>query len=373
MQKINTPKSFWGNRDDTPRPTGMVYIMTNSAGGNEAVALRIASGTPLTPAGRYNTGGAGTGMRGVSSATPEDGVDPLASQGSLALSRDKRFLFAVNAGSGSVSSFRVSANGTLSLAGIAPAGVQPNCLDSYGSLLYVAHVGSAKNGFSSGLTGYRIGADGRLSAINGSRRNLSVPDAQPARVVFSPSGRQLVVSELTKNRLSVFGVGRDGLLTGPVVNRSGGQGPFGSYFIPSCLLVAEAISNALTSYRLSPGGMLNVISSVKSGQMATCWVVSSPDARYAYTSNAASGTITAYRVIEGGELRLLSSVQSIRGGMGATTDIGISADGRNLYALNGNRGSVSVFRIGADGRPMLLYVLARTGLPALGSQGIAVL
>src|SRR5690349_9559386 len=74
-----------------------VFVMTNDADGNDVIAYeRNANGTLHSPH-RYATGGRGSGGT----------VDPLGSQGSLTLSDDGSYLFAANAGSGSVSVFRV--------------------------------------------------------------------------------------------------------------------------------------------------------------------------------------------------------------------------------------------------------------------------
>ena len=73
---------------------GAVYTMTNAAAGNSVVAFRRGSDGTLEPAGAFSTGGQGTGAG-------------LGSQGALILSPDSQWLFAVNAGSNSLSSFAV--------------------------------------------------------------------------------------------------------------------------------------------------------------------------------------------------------------------------------------------------------------------------
>src|SRR6201998_1315571 len=76
---------------------GAVFVMTNAASNNQINAyVRLADGS-LESSGTFATGGNGSGGT----------VDPLHSQGSLTLSADHRLLFAVNAGSGTVSSFAV--------------------------------------------------------------------------------------------------------------------------------------------------------------------------------------------------------------------------------------------------------------------------
>src|SRR4051812_32912500 len=84
-----------GDQDNT---TGVIYTLTNVNGANRvAVWNRAADGT-LTPAGSFGTGGRGTGSG-------------LGSQGSLALSKNNRWLFAVNAASDSITTFAVFPGG----------------------------------------------------------------------------------------------------------------------------------------------------------------------------------------------------------------------------------------------------------------------
>ncbi len=371
MKKVSRPK-----KESRQTIEGMVYAMTNEAVNNQIVAFRRDKEGKLTHVRAYPTGGGGTGTTEVSSATPQDGVDPLASQGSLILSKDAGLLFAVNAGTGSISSFRVGTNGSLTLADVEPSrGLQPNSLAVFGNRLYVTNVGGKADNYASNISGFRVEQDGRLTPIAGARYSLSTPDAQPACVVVNPDGRLLVVSELTANRLSSFRIRSDGTLTGPIVNESAGDGPFGSAFLSDgTLLVSEAVSNSLSSYNTAVDGALSVIiGSVPNGHTATCWVVTSQDEHFAYTTNAGSGSISIYAVNDDGDIEFLENVAStLEGTSAAPIDCGVSMDGNNFYVLNGNKGWLSVFRIGAEGRLTRLQVLKDTGLPALGSQGIAI-
>lgn len=359
--------------------TKMVYVMSNEATGNQVVAFQRHEDGTLSFANRYATGGKGTGSTNVSTVTPQTGIDPLASQGSLAFSRSKRFLFAVNAGSGSVTSFKVKHDGTLSLVKTQDSGgAQPNCLDATDDLLYVAHVGSAGNNFDSLITGFRIEQDGRLSPINGSARKLSMPHAQPSRILFSPDGKLLVVSELSTNRLTTFMVNQDGTATIAVVANSAGPGPFGSVFLSDGrLLVAEApasSSGALSSYAVSSSGDVTPISaSVPNGQAATCWVMTAREGRYAYTSNTGSSTISLYKVADDGALSLVKDVASTVEGAGSgPIDSGVSEDSRFFYVLNGGKGSITAHAIDPDGALTRIDVATGQGLPSLGAQGLVV-
>src|ERR1700730_6248969 len=79
-----------------------VFVMTNNADANQVIAFQRDPNGTLENPHSYGTDGRGSGGT----------VDPLASQGSLTLSADHAWLFAVNAGSGSVVGFNFN-NGKL--------------------------------------------------------------------------------------------------------------------------------------------------------------------------------------------------------------------------------------------------------------------
>ncbi|MGG1679972.1 lactonase family protein [Neobacillus sp. NRS-1170] len=360
------------------RTASMVYMMTNNEVMNQIIAFYRDMNGMLTFVGFYPTYGRGTGTKEVSTATANDGVDPLTSQGALTLSRDGRFLLAVNAGSHSISSFIIADNGAPVLVDVKPSGgAQPNSVDVFGNLVYVANVGNPANNFTSNITGFRIDDNGRLTPFPGSTHSLSTFNAQPAQVLFTPDGGKILVTELTSNHLSIFHVNKNGMITGPFVNDSYGQGPLGAYFLSSgILLVTEAESNALSSYSMSDDGILHVISgSVPNGYKTACWVVPTRDERFAYITNTLSGTISTYRIELNGALSVVSHITSTPPGTapGLPMDVRVSKDGRHFYTLNGNQGSISVFNIQDDGSLVRVQVAAWTNIPYLGSQGLAVL
>src|SRR5216684_5321837 len=88
-----------------------VFAMTNSVVGNQIIAYSRAANGSLIEGNHFVTGGRGSGGT----------TDPLGSQGSLTLSQDHSLLFAVNAGSGDISVFKVHGS-RLSLLDQAPCG-----------------------------------------------------------------------------------------------------------------------------------------------------------------------------------------------------------------------------------------------------------
>jgi 6-phosphogluconolactonase (cycloisomerase 2 family) len=371
-----------GDGDDGGLADRVVYTMTNATAGNDVLAFRRNDDGTLTKLGTYATGGNGIGSAEISPATPQDGIDVLASQGSLRLTPDKRFLLAVNTGSNTVSSFRVDRDGVLARVDVEPSGgLQPNAIGARNDIVYVANVGAPVNGFTSNITGFTLGGDGTLTPIASSTRSLSTATAQPANLAFSPDGTLLAVSELTTNRITMFPVAANGTLNAAVVNASSGGGPFGAAFIGSGagrLIVAEAqmpgVPGSASSYSVAASGALTPVSaSLSSGQMATCWTILTPDQRRLYTSNTGSGNLSSYQIANDATLTLQQAVASpLEGAMSGPVDGGVSETGGELYVLDSGAGAITAHRIAADGSLTKIQTVSGQGIPALGAAGLVV-
>jgi 6-phosphogluconolactonase len=103
--------------------SGAVFVMNNSATRNQIISFTRAADGSLQKAGTFATGGRGSG--GV--------TDPLESQGSLTLSQDRSLLFAVNAGSGEISVFRVNGSDLALVDRKATSGSEPNAVAQHGT------------------------------------------------------------------------------------------------------------------------------------------------------------------------------------------------------------------------------------------------
>ena len=125
----------------------------------------------------YATGGNG----GVAEGAPSD---PLASQGSLVTADHGRILLAVNAGSDTVSLFRISGDHLKLRQVISSGGSFPASIAVHGKLVYVMNAGDA-----GALQGYRLAGD-KLHPIQGSSRSLGLANATPPNfLTFSGAGR----------------------------------------------------------------------------------------------------------------------------------------------------------------------------------------
>ena len=332
---------------------GVVYTLSNAATGNAVLVFSRGEGGVLFPAGSFPTGGSGAG-RG------------LGSQGAVVLSDDGKLLFAVNAGSDEISSFRVSDEGLDLVSTVSSGGSQPLSVTTSGHLLYVLNGGGGGN-----IVGFRIATEGGLSMIPGSSRRLSSSASGPAQIGFAPGGDVLVVTEKATGVISTYRVGGGGLATGPIVTASVGATPFGFAFgHRGALIVSDAFggapdASAATSYRVDHDGSLAFVSGpVPTTETAACWFVVTRNGRFAYTTNTGSGSVSGYRVERDGALTLLDADgRTGRTGVGsAPTDEALSRNSHYLYTLNSGAHGISVFAVHADGS--LAPQSGVSGLPA---------
>lgn len=308
---------------DASTGTPAVYVQTNDQKENEVLAFERRPDGRLVAAGRYETGGRGTG-------------EPhLASQSSLALSDDGEWLLVVNAGSDELSLFAVEHEG-LRLADCAASGGRaPTSVAIHRTLVYVLNSAPAS------IAGFRI-RDGRLAALEGSTRPLSDADADPAQIAFSADGATLVVTERGTDSISTYAVGEAGLAVGPTTIGSSGQTPYGFDFTADgAVVVTEAFGGApgaaaASSYALvEPGRLLPVSGSVGDTRSEVCWAVVTHDGRFAFVTNFGDGTISSYAIGGDGSIELHDPVAgSTRLGEKGVRDEAITRDGRYLYAID---------------------------------------
>ncbi len=339
--------------------TGDVYVLTNQLSGNSVMVFHRDAAGRLTFAGSFASGGNGSGTG-------------LGSQGAVVLSEDDRLLFAVNAGSNSISVFGVSGDQLTLLNTVSSGGTQPVSLTVRHNLLYALNAGGTPN-----ISGFTIEpATNQLVPLAGSTQALpGGAGAAPAQVSFSPEGGVLVVTEKSTNLIDTFTLDDNGAAQPGVSFASNGTEPFGFAFgHDNVAIVSDAFggapgASALSSYEVDDNGNpVPVTGALGDTQTAACWVVLPENGRFAYTSNTGSGTISSYAVSDGGSLALLNAVAASTGTGSAPTDMAFSNNSRFLYVSNAGNGTITGFRVHADGS--LTPVSSATGLPA-GAVGIA--
>ncbi len=318
---------------------GAVFTMTNALSGNEIVTYARASNGDLTWVGNFSTGGTGTGAS-------------LADQGSLAASANGQWLLAVDAGSNQVSVLHVTvASGAPSLRltdVVASGGVLPVSLTTFGSTVYVLNVGDTIS--PGNIAGFTLSSSGQLVPLAGSTQALSTSGATgAAQISFGPTGTLLAVTEKSTNLIDVYDVNAHGVARPGTFSPSDGSTPYGFAFTPrGQLVVSEAASGSLSSYRVHAHGYFEVISgSVSDFETAPCWVVVTPNGAIAYTTNADSDSISSYAVAANGRLALLQSVAAVTGA--APTDLALVGSGQLLYVHDSAGGAIEGYEVAADG------------------------
>ncbi len=326
---------------------GYVYTMSNEQTQNSLLCYAQHGNGSLTYMSTVLSGGKGSGAG-------------LGSQGSIVISADHKWLFAVNAGDNTISSFRIRTDGSLTLSKtVASRGTMPIGLAIYDHWLYVV------NSTPAGIAGFTVMGGGDMVHIPGSDQALSMPAAGPAQVSFTPLGDKLIVTEKGTNMISAFNVNSAGKAGTVHSTAAAGQTPFGFGFAgDKYLIVTEASGgapNASTVSSYNVNGWTNLVNGpIATNQTAVCWIAVAADGRNAYVTNTGSNTISSFAIGATGRIRLLQAAAATTG----TTPIDVTLSGNNffLYNINATSHSISVFK--RNNSEKLISLGEVTGLPA---------
>ncbi|MGW1723426.1 lactonase family protein [Streptomyces sp. NPDC002306] len=350
----------------TARADHAVFVQGNELDGNTIRVFKRSGKGELTAAGRYATGGRGGDQ--VDAPT-----DSLASQGSLVYDDRSGRLLAVNAGSGTVTSFRVRGQKLTDRQVVASGGDFPASIAVSGHLAYVMNAGGAGS-----VQGFRITAEG-LRPLSGSHRSLGLDNAKvplfsssPGQVAFTPGGGELVVTTKSADTVEVFPMRRDGRpARHAVVNDSAGGVPFAITFDRAGrMLVAEAKDSTVTTYKVRADGTLKVVQRpLANGQKTLCWLERAGD--FFYGGNTGDSAVTGYGTDRHGRLALTDATGVATppsAGSQGVIDLAVTKDAKFLYVQNATSGTVDGFRVGTDGA--LTKVTTVTGLPSFAASGM---
>lgn len=338
---------------------GKVFTSTNAANNELLVYSRDESGA-LNLVTKAATNGQGTGAG-------------LGSQGAVTLSQDGRFVFVVNARSNTVTTFALHGRDLRLMSVVDSGGLGPISVTEHEGLVYVLNAQGA--GHIAGFRNHR----GTLTPVPGSYGALSASGGTgPAQVGFDSDGDVLVVTEKATNKLVTYRVKPDGGVSAPVVTPSAGATPFGFAFDRrDHLVVSEAMggaANASTASSYKFTDWMSARPTLISGQVATtqtaaCWVAITPNGKFAYTTNAGSGTVSSFAITPmSGRITLSQGVAGSTGAGSAPIDVAVSADGHSLYVLGAKSLAISSFEIQRDGT--LIAGAVAGGLP-MGTVGLA--
>ncbi|MGH7194626.1 MAG: lactonase family protein [Candidatus Saccharimonadales bacterium] len=399
--------------DSTGAAVGAVYVASNAYSANSILTfLRYADGS-LVPGSQVPTGGRGSGPGLL---LPDD---PLASQNSLIVDRQKRFLFAVNAGSDDVSVLAINGSSLTVIDRQPSRGAYPVSLALFHHTLYVL------NAIGNSVTGFSVGSDGKLTY----RQTCALPNLPPGdgnltgdsmhstqpfvtqtagEVGFSHNGANLVVVSKEGPRRANFpfgntsGSGRifvyqtdpatyalncsnaptiTSLPQNAPINGNTIQGKFPFDFAWSTqghLLLTEVFGtgtdpqvqgSAVQSFTLASDGSLTPDGNpVGSGQLVVCWIVQNDDR--VYTANFLNDDISFYQSGARGSLQLISG-GAASFGQQSPIDLAITNDGSFIYELATGSATVLPFRVETSGALTALTPVSDGEQPHSGQAGIA--
>lgn len=239
--------------------------------------------------------------------------------GALAISSDAKYLYVVNGGSDDVTAFTIGAGGVLTLVPQAAGTTNPVSVQGFdpGSIaisrdrkfLYVANLGS------NDVTAFSIGVTGLLTLLppsGGHANPISTGGSLPRGIAISPNGSFLYVANNNSHNLTIFQIGANGLLTlvppaGPNTNPISVVGT-----TPNALLISQ---NGRFLYSANGGGNVTAFSIESNGLLTLLpssagilnpalagtdpvAITTSPDERFLYVANR-GGRVSAYTMTTG--------------------------------------------------------------------------
>ena len=361
------------------RVVGHVYVNDNTAPVNGVAGFDRHADGSLTaiPGSPFAVGGSGRGHAD-------------ASQGSLQLSADGRYLLAVDAGSNQISVLRIEHDGSLrAVAGspVASNGVNPVSIGVHRDLVYVANAGPGSSAGDTNYTGFRLDRGGQLRAIRNSTYLLP-NGSQPGQVLFNRDGTKLAGTRVATSEIDSFTVGHGGRLTpapgspydAQAFSPPQGYGQLGAEFSPTHpnqLFVSDAhtagggaaFPGLVSSFSDATDGTLTPVGApVANDGGAACWIEISHDGRFLFDVNTASASVSSYSIGTGGTLTFLQSTGAGQLGGGAE-DARLSPDGSTLWVVESGTNGVTGFTV--DGGT-LTPLVAAAGPAGATPSGIVV-
>lgn len=279
----------------------------------------------------------------------------------LALSPDRQFLYAVCAGAGWASSFRVH--------GAAPR-IAPVQQGSPGPGPTPCHIAVDGSGRIAVAANYHLGLaaaiplnpDGTMGAprVVAHTGRGPHPTRQASSHVhsanLSPDGRFALVCDLGLDRIYTYGIDRDSVAltpgAPPFVASAPGAGPRHLAFSRDGRLAyaINELDNTIVAYGFDPsGGRLNPLQSVSvlppgyTGQATAAEIRVSPDGRFVYGSSRGPDTLAVFAADP--STGLLSSVEFVPCGGKGPRSFSISPDGLWLVCAHQESGTLCSFGI----------------------------
>ncbi|KAA8911386.1 hypothetical protein FN846DRAFT_917120 [Sphaerosporella brunnea] len=353
-----------------------VYFMTNTSPNNAIIPIPVSSnGTLHAPGPAVLTGGHGS--RGVVAATNRTaGPDALFSQGAIRVVDN--YLFAVNAGSNTLSLFQIDPSNpthlTLLGAPVSTYGEFPVSV-AYSRSLRLACVANA--GRANSVACFEVSADGVLKNVG--VKGLGLAQTTPPRGPPSTVSDILFVGEEGDQRLvvTIKGVRTGAMRSFPCARGNcdleretatapmGAGALFGISPIRSDTIVVADPSVGAATIRFQQGPMSTISTTITNitGQVATCWSAYSSDTRTVFVTDAAVN-----RIVEINYSGKVGTIVELKNGNAGNTDV-VAADGGWLYALSARIGGAAVVVVDVETmREVQTLRVPEAGVESMGMQ-----
>ena len=392
---------------------GHLYTQTNEKQ-NVIIHYHQASNGTIAEVERVPTGGAGSGTYKPVSGQ-ESAPNSFEGAGSVILAESNTLLFATNGGDNSVTSFRVSPDGKLSVIDRQPTGepvtgrsgtAKSLAYRPQSRTLYVLHAFGPNH-----LRAYTVAEEGKLK-LRSERHTVNTAtktDRVPTQAVLSPDGRFLLIDILFDARpaanpdgstklvvgnapepdgLVIFPVLDDGTLGKASFADAGGAGPFYIAFLNrsrDTFLNGLAVGDGVVVSRIDDegrvtNGSLVPIDTSLGKPSELCWLQVTSDNSLVLATNFGYGTVSTYRLADGrlsllqdpaneaipgdGTFRAVNALVS-----SGPSDSWLTPDDRYFHQIFGNASVLVSYRL--DKTSGRLTEIGRNPIPYNSPQGLA--
>jgi len=339
---------------------GATFFLSNDPAGNAVIVNTIAKDGTLSFANAIPTGG--LGGHGV---TDPVGPDAMFSQGAVKVLGN--MLFAVNAGSNTITMFNIDMTNPdiLTMVG-APIGSEGEFPMSLAVSEVTGSVCVLNGGANNGVACFKPSPSAGMVPISNTVRDLKVNQTTPpngpagtmSHAIFSEDGTKLFAAVKgvppTPGFIATYDIAEDGSLSQDFVAStpaSGGLLPFGMTAIPGTKAVLSTdAAIGYTIFDFSNGDNATDKVFPIQGQGAVCWVAHSTKTGNFYLTDLDKSIITEVNV----DANLNSTIvaQYPQGnGTGSIDDDIATIDGNDfLYVLLSNATTISVSNLEAPGK-----------------------
>jgi 6-phosphogluconolactonase (cycloisomerase 2 family) len=251
------------------------------------------------------------------------------------LTQDASFLLAVNAASGTISSFKVHGANLTPKAVESSGGGFPNAIAQWGNLVYVLNAAGNSN-----VVGFNL-KDGKLTRIPNATGYLSTGLSGGSSITFTADGKVLLVAERTTGIIDSFPVNTDGTLGAATVTSY--PGIFDFTISPTNNLLVAVGGPNITSTLVTDNAKLTTVDTYPVFAGA-CWVVVTPKG-FVYGSTGGSSIIDGYSLTPSGAFAPIGTGEAATIPGATFLDLALSSDGRFLYTLGSGNGTIAAWTI----------------------------